>query len=106
MTPDPMPGIRAVLIAGFVSGNSVDLIFLALEGHLLESLELNPLALFGALLGVGIAGMMTGAFAGLIVKLVQEKRGATDVGGPVIVSAVISGLVGFAIANAIIGVLW
>src|SRR5579864_8515287 len=98
-TPDPMPVIRAVLLAGFISGNAIGLIYLTLEGHLLESLQQNPLALFGAILGIGIAGTMVGGACGLMIKLVQEKRGATDVGGPVIVSAAVSGLVGFLIAS-------
>ena len=101
-----MPGIRAVLAAGFLTGNAVGLLYLTYEGHLSESLELNPLALFGAILGVGIAGMMAGAACGLCIKLLQEKRGAAEVGGPIIVSAAASGLVGFLIANALISALW
>jgi hypothetical protein len=105
--PDPMPGIRAVLITGFLSGNVIGLIYLALEGHLGESLRLNPVALFGAVLGVGIAGMMVGAACGLFLRLRLEKRGAADVSqGPLVVSAVASAFVGFVIASAVINALW
>lgn len=101
-----MPGIRAVLVAGFFSGSTIGLLLLTLEGHLAESLRLNPLTLFGAFLAVGIAGMMAGSVFGLLVKLMQEKKGTVEIGGPVIVSATISGLVGFVIAYGLINALW
>ena len=106
-TPDPMPGIRAVLIAGFVSDNAVGLACLTLEGHLSESLRLNPLALLGAILGVGIAGMLVGAVCGLFLGLRLEKQGAADVSRePVVVSAIASALVGLLIASVAISALW
>ena len=105
-TPDPMPGIRAVLIAGFVSGNAVGLAYLTLEGHLSESLRLNPLALLGAILGVGIAGTLVGAVCGLFLRLRLEKQGAADVSrGPVVVSAFASALVELLIASVAISAL-
>jgi hypothetical protein len=102
-----MPGIRAVLVTGCLSGNLVGLALLTFEGHLSESLRLNPIALLGAILEVGIAGMLVGAVCGLFLRLRLEKQGAADVWqGPVVVSAAASALVGFLIANAAISALW
>jgi len=101
-----MPGIRAVLLAGFLSGNAIGLLYLTLEGDLLESLQLNPLALFGAFLAVGLAGMMVGALCGL-PRFCLEKLGAADGWqGPVVVSGTVYACVGFMISSAVIGALW
>jgi len=61
----------------------------------------------GAILGVGIAGMLVGAVCGLFLGLRLEKQGAADVSRePVVVSAIASALVGLLIASVAISALW
>ena len=75
---DPVPGIRAVLLAGFLSGNAFGLLYLTFTGHLLESLWLNPLALVGAILGIGLVGVTIGAMCGLSLRLLLGEQKAKD----------------------------
>jgi hypothetical protein len=104
---NPVPGIRAVLVAGFMSGNVLGWLYLAVTGHLLESLSLNPVALGGAFLGVGLVGMWVGAVSGLSLRLLLGERTASDGWyAPIIVAGAASGGMGLLIASFVVGVLW
>jgi hypothetical protein len=105
---DPRPVIRAVLLAGFFSGNLCGVVYMVARGVFVEGLRLNPLAMLGGFLGVGLLGMMGGALCGLSLRLVLERTGRLASGRwtPVVIAALASGFVGLVIVYALVGILW
>lgn len=85
--PDPRPGIRKVVLAGFLSGNVVAGAYLAILPDFWKALIFEPLYilpyLFGGFLAFGVVGMFTGTFAGLATKLLREKLSRSPGGWPV-----------------------
>jgi hypothetical protein len=101
---DPMPGIRLVLAAGFVSADAVGLLCLTIAGQLIQAAILNPLALAGAIAGVGFLGMMFGSIGGLSLRLLLAGRSAA--GGwyaPIVLSALIGAAIGWFSAQFVMG---
>ncbi|MSQ96742.1 MAG: hypothetical protein EXR98_19610 [Gemmataceae bacterium] len=104
---NPVPGIRGVFIAGFFSGNISGLTYLTINGHLIDSVTLNPIALIGAFLGIGLVGAMLGGLSGLSVKLLRGAMKAKDGWHiPVAVAAAVSATVGLLISWPLIAVLF
>jgi hypothetical protein len=101
---DPTAGIRAVFLAGFFTGNACGLLYLAITGHLWESFTQNPLALFGAFLGIGLVGSMIGGVCGLSLKLLLGKGKPNAV--PVVVAGVASAALGLWITTFLVAALW
>lgn len=104
---DPTSGIRAVLLVGFLSGDTFGLLYLTFTGHLLESLWLNPLALFGAFLGIGMVGAMIGSVFGLSSRMLLGKRWAKN--GwlvPVLVAGTASGVAGLLQAYVLVALVF
>lgn len=104
---DPRPVIRAVLLAGFFGGNLCGMLYMAARGVLLEGLSLNPLAMLGGFLAVGLVGMMGGGMCGLALTLALEKSGTRRfLWMPVVTAAVVSGVIGTVIVYALVGLFW
>ncbi len=105
---DPRPVIRAVLLTGFFGGNVCGMLSMAARGVLLDGLRLNPFAMFGGFLGVGLVGMMFGAICGLSLRLVLERTGRAGAGRwtPVATAAVVSGFIGTVIVYSLVGLFW
>jgi hypothetical protein len=99
---DPTLGIRAVFLAGFLSGNVCGFLYLTFSGHLLESLWLNPLALFGAFLFVGLVGMLVAALSGFSFKLTAAERAKDDWLVPVVVAGIASAVTGLVITYTLV----
>jgi hypothetical protein len=106
--PDPTPAIRAVLLTGFFSGNAVGLVYMAVRGVLLEAIQLNPLAVFGGFLFVGLLGLMVGAFSGLSLKLLLDKVSGDTAPWwmPAFVAGCFSALVGFYVTHGMTSFFW
>ena len=106
---EPMPGIRSVLIAGFVSGNVSGLFYLLLSGRLLEPWWMAPLALLvllGAMMGVGVVGTLFGTLVGLSGRmLLHGSQLSESWWPPVILSGLTSAAVGWCIAEFVIAAL-
>jgi hypothetical protein len=105
--PNPMPGIRAVLAAGFLSGNVFGVAYLVVSGRLIKI----PLDLFvflgflGGFMGIGVIGMMTGALCGLTLRLVSERQNPSAGWRlPVLVAATASGLLGLWITIIVVNI--
>lgn len=103
---NPMPRIRAVLLAGFVAADIAGLLYLALAGRFMEALTLNPLALFGALLGGGLMGMAFGVLCGLTLSMVLGVQSSSKGWlAPILVSGCVGTATGWMIAYVIMGML-
>jgi hypothetical protein len=107
---DPRPGIRAVLLAGFLAGNLVGLLYALLTGHLFEPgwADLYALAALGGIVAaVGVAGTMLGAIVGLSARLLQHGTGESESWWfPVLLSGLVSGLLGLCIAGFLVSALF
>ncbi|MEI7687284.1 MAG: hypothetical protein WCL32_19930 [Planctomycetota bacterium] len=107
---DPRPGIRAVLMTGFLSGNIVGLLYVLLMGYLLQSwwFDLGSLlAAFGTIIGVGVVGVMVGAVAGLSARVfLHGMRISESWWPPVILSGLASASLGFCIAVFLVAALF
>jgi hypothetical protein len=100
--PSPISGIRAVFLAGFFTGNAFGLLYLLFSGNLLGSL-MNPLALGGAFIGVGILGTMIGGITGLGLRLLLGEQDASKGWeAPIIASVIASALMGLFITNMVV----
>jgi hypothetical protein len=106
-SPDPTGGIRAVLVTGFVAGNVSALFYMATRGVLIEAIQLNPIAVLGGFLAVGLVGMITGTMCGLSLRLILERIAGASKSWwpPVLFAAVVSGAIGLLIVRLILGVL-
>jgi len=102
---DPTSGIRAVLTGGFLSGNVGAFLYLVFQGFLLDAV-MNPLAVVGCFLGIGLIGMMAGAVFGLSLRLILTKLEANcGWRGPMALSMAVSGVLGLLIVHVIMSLL-
>lgn len=105
--PNPVPRIRAMFITGFITSDTCGVLYLLIIGRLWESITLNPLAVVGALLGVGLSGMLIGNLAGLSLRLLLgERSGAAGWVMSVAVAGVAAAVTGLAIAVVLTSLLW
>ncbi len=101
---DPMPGIRAILLAGFLSGNGLGLFYITVSGNFAKLL-MEPLAVLGVFLAIGLAGLMVGTFLGLTLRLFQRDQKANEGWhGPIFVAVLASGTIGVLVTHALIQV--
>ena len=104
---NPIVGSRAVFIAGFLTGNVCGLVYLGVGGHLWESVSLNPIALIGAFLGIGLVGTLIGGMSGLALKLLLDAQMVTRGWlAAVIIAGLTSGLTGLLITGYLVVELW
>jgi hypothetical protein len=107
LDPNPIPGIRAVFLAGFLTGDLCGLVYLAIIGHLWESILLNPLALIGAFLGIGLVGTMIGGVSGLSLGLLLgAHKGTVGRQVPFVVAGMTSAATGLLITRYLVATLW
>lgn len=100
-------GIRSVLIAGPACSVVMGMLFLLIQGLLWEAITLNPLALIGALLGLGLVGAIVGNISGMGLRmLLRDESSNDDWQIPVIAAGAASALVGLMITHFLAGLLW
>jgi hypothetical protein len=98
---DPWPGIRAVLLTGFLAGNIVGFVYVLFTGLLQpEWFDLYALlAVLGTMVGVGLLGTMFGTVVGLSARmLLHGMRISESWWPPVILSGLVSAALGLCIA--------
>ncbi len=104
---NPTPGIRGVIFVGFFAGNACGFLYLLYSGHFLAAMCQNPLALFGVVLAIGVAGTMSGCFIGLGSQIILKK--VRLCGGwwlPITLSGITSAVVGGSIAWFLVALIW
>jgi hypothetical protein len=103
---DLRSGIRAVLLTGCCAGN----LYALLTGHLFESWWFDAyalLALAGTVLAVGLMGTMVGALVGFSSPLLLHGTGLSENWWPpVLLSGIVSGSLGLAMAAFLVGALF
>jgi hypothetical protein len=100
--PNHVRAIRAVFLTGLLACPMCGLVYLAVTGHLQESVSLNPLALAGAFIGFAIVGASVGGVCGLSMKVGPASRWTL----PVLVSALASMSVGWLMASGLLAMVW
>jgi hypothetical protein len=98
-TADPRPGIRAIILSGFLGGILVGLLYVLLTGFLFTIGWLEDASAFlifaGVTLGVGTLGALSGTFVGLATRLILHKMRVTDSWWPsILLSGVASAIIG------------
>jgi len=104
-SPNPMPGIRAVIWTGFLTSNVAAIIPLVARGHWRDLIELLPdelPTLLGAVLGIGTLGMVIGTIIGLSLRLLVESEAENrGWGAPLIAAGIVSTLTGLAVGQGL-----
>ena len=100
--PDPTPGIRLVILGGFLGANAGSFLSLVARGYVSEVL-VNPLAIFGGFMGIGLLGAMVGSISGLSLRLLLERlKLAIGWHLPVVLAIIAAAMLGFAVTDSIL----
>ena len=100
-------GLRAVFLAGFLSGPLSAALFMLASGVLLQSIVLDPIAVLGGGFGIGLMGLACGNCCGLLARLLfkDDKKTAGGWRLPIVLSCGVSALIGLLLAICIFGML-